>query len=538
MLKMLIVEDERWEREGLKNFLDWSSLGIAEPEVACDGIEGVEKACYIRPDIIITDIKMPGMNGLKMSSKIQEFLPNVKIVILTGYDDFELAREAIGISANAYILKPVEEDEMLTVLEKVVKECRDDRKKQEEKRLLEELIDGNTAVTRRELLLAMLKDGIKQEALQHILDLDFIPYYGNYTVIAADVYLRDGSGQPEKGMMIDLDGPDAALKPELLNCGMDFIAAVCDADGTTLFITGRKNMAQDISKSAKAVVGCLSGKGFEAMAGVGTTVDCIAGLHLSCRQAKEALNYGLFWGDQRVTAYSALENIQRNSASKVADFLTKGSYYTKQMMRALRAADSESMTNLLEQLYRFIDINRWADVNMIKNFFYSLLNETHLLFYNTNFPDPEAAISGDLFLIPDDIASIREYVSCFFEKLLDIIRDRRTNKVEYVIKKVQQIITEKYNLDINIKTIAAEIYLSPNYLGNVFKNSTGKSLVEYLCQYRMEKARELLQSPKIKVSQVAKDVGVPNTTYFCTLFKDRYGVTPGEYQEMSSHGRK
>lgn len=537
MFKILIVEDEKLEREGLETFLDWSSLDMAEPEVACDGIEGIEKARLVRPDIIITDIKMPGLDGLKMSRKIREFLPSVKVIILTGYDDFKLAREAIDISANAYILKPVEEEEMLTVLKKIADECREDRKKQEETRLMKELMDENIVAARKELLLAMLKDSITQEALQHILDLDFIPYYGNYTVIVADLYPRDRSDQPGK-MMIDLDGSDAALKPELLKNGMDFIAAVCDADGTTLFITGIKNMTQDISKSAHAIVGCLSGIGFEAAAGVGSTVDCIAELHLSCRQAKDALSFGLFWGDQRVTAYSALEDIQRNSAAKVADFLAKGNYFTKQMMHALRAADSERMTNLLEQLYRFIDSNRWADVNMIKNLFYSLLNETHLLFHNTNFPDPEEAISGDLFLIPDDISSIREYVSRFFEKLLDVIRDRRTNKVEYVIKKVQQIITEKYNLDINIKTIAAEIYLSPNYLGNVFKSSTGKSLVEYLCQYRMEKARELLQSPRIKVSQVAKDVGVPNVTYFCTLFKDRYGITPGEYQEMSSHGRK
>jgi two-component system response regulator YesN len=107
MFRMLIVEDERWEREGLVEFLDWESLGISVAETAVDGIEGLDKALEMKPDIIITDIQMPGRNGIDMARLVLEQLPEVRIVVLTGYDDFEFARAALRFGAVDYVLKAV-----------------------------------------------------------------------------------------------------------------------------------------------------------------------------------------------------------------------------------------------------------------------------------------------------------------------------------------------------------------------------------------------------------------------------------------------
>lgn len=281
MLRMLIVEDERWEREGLTDFLDWNSLGIELSGLACDGIEGLEQARAIRPDIIITDIKMPGMDGLKMSGKVQEFLPDVKTIILTGYDDFKLAQEAINIKANAYILKPVEENDLLEVIKKVTDECINNKKRQEENNKILKLLDETSKKAANLIPLDSLNAKINVEELSHI--------------------------------------------------------------------------------------------------------------------------------------------------------------------------------------------------------------------------------------------------------------ESKSNKDDSMVKKVEQLIAAGYNSNISLKTIAVEIYISPNYLGSIFKKNTGLSFNDYLCRVRMEKARELLQSPKNNVSCVARKVGIPNTSYFCILFKNAYGVAPGEFQESVFH---
>lgn len=533
MLKMLIVEDEKWEREGLVDFLDWSALGIELSAVACDGFEGIDKARRIRPDIIITDIKMPGMDGLKMSRRIREFLPEVRIIILTGYDDFKLAREAINISADAYILKPVEEAEMLDVLGKAAAECNESIKKKDEEEKLKALLDESMTNTRREMLNAVLRERPQEETLQQVVTLGVLPVCGCFSVIAAGRDPHDVSDPHDCEFSIDMERADAALKSEILSNGLDFTTSLNNADGEVLIIAGWNGIAdRSLGDAAQAVADYISNKGTAASVGVGMTVRDMSELYQSCRQAREALGYSLFWGDRGISFFSELESLQQDNAAKVPEFLARGNHFTKQLMHSLRAADKSRTSALLEEMFRFISAARWADRSMIINFLYGLLNETPLLFYNTNLPEPEEGVAGAVLLSLPDIRSIREYVSVFFEKLLCTISDMRSNKDEYVIKKVEQIITEKYMTDINIRTIAADIYLSPNYLGSVFKKCTGKSLSDYICLHRLEKARELLLSPGNKVSRVAREVGIPNVSYFCTLFKDKFGIAPGEYQEM------
>src|SRR5690606_19325172 len=142
MYKMLIVEDERWEREGLIDFLDWPALGIEIVGSARDGVEGLEKTLELNPDIIVTDIGMPGMNGLEMSKKIKSLRPHIRIIILTGYGDFEFARTAIQLQASQYVLKPVNENQLIEAVLKVVNECeRDSSAKQETEKLRAEVAE-------------------------------------------------------------------------------------------------------------------------------------------------------------------------------------------------------------------------------------------------------------------------------------------------------------------------------------------------------------------------------------------------------------
>lgn len=543
MLKMLIVEDEKWEREGLVDFLDWNSLGIELSGVACDGVEGIEKARLICPDIIITDIKMPGMDGLKMSRSIREFMPFVKIVILTGYDDFKLAKEAISISANAYILKPVEEDELLDVLKKVIEECSKDNKKKEEGKMLKVLLDESLLSTRRELLSALLKEKVSEEILHRIISLGIIPYCGKMAVFS--ISLCPGSGENSTGIdeagleRVDMDRIDVALKSGIVDCGIHFTATLYEKEGTMSIIVGQNNLSSDMmDQAAEAITAYYQKNDCHVFIGIGAIVERIDDLYLSGRQAKDAMIYSQFWGDRYIVPYPLIENLQHENASSVGDFLSRGNYFTKQLMQSLRAADEAKTHSLLQELFQLINDSRWADSNMISNFLYGLLNETSLLFYNTILTDVDEGMAGILLLNLSDLRSIREHVFSFFNKALAVIREKRNNKDESIVKKVEQIIEERYKSDISIKTVAAEIYLSPNYLGSIFKKCTGKPLNDYLCQYRMEKAKEMLQSPKNKVSKVAREVGIPNVSYFCLLFKDMFGIAPGEYQEIVIRGGK
>ncbi len=534
MLKLLIVEDEKWEREGLIDFLDWKSLGAELAGLACDGFEGIDKARSIRPEIIITDIKMPGMDGLKMSSTIRTFLPNVKIIILTGYDDFKLAKEAISISANAYILKPVEEAEMEEVFRKVVEECRQDIRKEQEEEKLRELLDEAMHATRRELLSGVLKENASNEMIRQISSLDILPSTGKYAVIAARLSGLDELGAGDRGKLNSADIDLNTFMADEADTGTQAIAILHQSADTVFIILYRQQMNEnDLSCLAGLIADkIIEQKKCRLTAGIGSIIDSIGEIHHSCQQAKEVLEYGLFWNRDGIVMYAEMEELQQDNAAKVGEFLTRGNFYTKQIMHSIRAADGEKMRCLLEEMFLFLNSGRWASHNIIANYLCGLLNETSLLFYNPDLSEIDEETAGLPLLSLSDFIAMKEYVCGFFKEVIERIHARRSFKDDYVVKKVEQIIFERYMSDINIKMIAAEIYLSPNYLGSIFKKSTGISVTDYLCQYRMEKAKELLRSPKSRISGVAEAVGIPNVSYFCSLFKDMFGIAPGEYREM------
>lgn len=424
MLKLLIVEDEKWEREGLMEFLDWGSLGIELSGAACDGFEGIDKACILRPDIIITDIKMPGMDGLKMSQSIREFIPDVKIIILTGYDDFKLAQEAININTYAYILKPVEEEELLEVLKKVKEECFSDGKKKEEQKMLKVLLDESIIKTRKELLQALLREEAFKDTLEQASALCILPSAGNYTVIAVGSDISDkpasaGAPYEKTSLAVELEGADTALRSDLIKSGINFATAVCEDNSAVFILTSQRDMSSDGFYHAAEIISDYYGKmGISTVAGIGPSVENMGELYCTARQAREALDFASFWQEPKIVYYSALVSMQQDNAVKTSDFLARGNEFTKQLMNAVRAADIDKIVSLLDGMFRMIDDNKWLGRKMITDFLCGLLNETSLLFRSMNLKDQEEGAVGALLFSLGDYSSLREQVCSFFGKLV------------------------------------------------------------------------------------------------------------------------
>lgn len=378
MLRLLIVEDERWEREGLAELWDWSTFGIGEVHTAVDGIDGLEKAAALAPDIIITDIRMPGMDGLEMSRQVREQLPDVRIILLTGYDDFSFARQAIRFGASDYVLKPIEEDELRRTAEKAAEECR-------------------------------LAD---RRASRPVGAAGWALFYG----------LDGHAGEAEEAEARRAFAPRAA----------DF-ARAC------------QELARDIR--------------VQAAAGRPTKLEeRIGELFARFREEPGAGQ------DMTVTMLNAL----------LAELLLlSGEHELPEPVRPHRLMS------------------------------YSTLVET------------EQAVCG--------------YVADWMKQ----IERKRSNKDDLIVRKVSEIVEANYgSTELSLSMLAEAVFLSANHLGVVFKKATGKTVHEYIAEVRMAKAEERLRLSKRKVAQIAAEVGIPNTSYFCSLFKQSYGMTPGEYQEL------
>ncbi|MFB9328151.1 response regulator [Paenibacillus aurantiacus] len=379
MLRMLIVEDERWEREGLAEFWDWSMFGISKVDTAVDGIDGLEKALAVEPDIIITDIRMPGMDGIEMAKQVREQLPDVRIIVLTGYDDFGFAREAIRFSASDYVLKPIEEDELRKTVEKVVAECR-----------------------------------------QH---------------------------------------------------------------------AGQQSLEQGRS-----------------------------------------VQWALFYGLDGDVGEAEEEEAKRAFAPRAADFARSCQEAARDIRIQAAACRQEAALDRAGELFAMFESETGAGRELTVAIVNALLTELCLLLGEHELPEP---VRPQRLLAYASLKEIEEAVRGYMIEWMRQMEDKRLNKDDFVIRKVSEIVESRYgSTELSVTMLAEAAFLSANHLGVVFKKATGKTVHEYIAEVRMTKAEEQLRLSKRKVAQIAAEVGIPNTSYFCSLFKQAYGMTPGEYQEL------
>ncbi|GFZ33773.1 hypothetical protein CSC2_42990 [Clostridium zeae] len=547
MLRMLIVEDERLEREGLLEFLDWSSFGIEVVETACDGIEGIELARKMRPDLIITDIKMSGMAGLEMSKKIKEFLPEVKIIILSGYNDFKFAKEAIRFQAYAYLLKPVEEKEMIEVIKGATNECIKayEMALEESKNKLQ--IEESYSVARTQFIADLFEGRVKKDELYEYLKyfhINLIKEDNILVMIIRQSKLNDSVIIYEQDLFnIINNNIDEFKNKSYFNVEKSFLYK--DSIRNQLVACISLNSEEDFDTllhyiSNKYLARIKRENNVELQIGIGKKVETIDDIHLSYNSALEAIEFGEFWLIQGLTYYEGVEANSKKFEDRLCEFVVKGNYFSKNLVSALSSSEEDKVYQLITDMFDYINNTKCTDRDILNNYLYNIINEVSLFVYNINkrteefMQDYNDSIKA--FMTLSNINAIKEYFYTFFGSVLAFLNEKRGSKDESIVKKVIKLIDKKYMECISLKTIASEVYLSPNYLGNIFKKVTGKTFNVYLCEYRMGKAKELLSKANKKVSIVAQEVGIPNTSYFCMVFKNTFGIAPGEFHEMVIRG--
>lgn len=503
MFKMLIVEDERWEREGLQNFLNWDEMDIEIADTAVDGIDGLEKALSLRPDIIVTDIQMPGMDGLEMSRRIRERLPEVRIVVLTGYDDFSYAREAIQFGANNYVLKPVEEVEMRQALEKAVQECRTVKRKRlsEAEKSLGDLLKGR----RQCETLSSLQDVCDLPAPEH-------PY--------AVLVVAPLSGNA--GSRIHRAFIEACF---VLGCdeieGASTVIVPCPGNGPEHAVA----IADRLLRAADG----------PASIGIGAAVSGLERLHESYRQAVSAACFGMFRGCAGIATYEEEERAKQEFSICSNDFFKRFQESARQIRIQAAAGDDGKLNRLLDELFDEIGLHPGAGKDYIIALLSGMIGELSLLEEGgagEAIPSPSLLPAAELQALTR-LEDMKRYVRDYIGGILKRLDAKRSRKDDYIVDKVIRLIEQHYDSSEFSLTMAAEaVFVSPNHLSVLFKKATGRSVHDYLLEHRLKKAEELLRTTRHKISSVAEQVGVPNTSYFGTLFKQAYGMTPGEYQEF------
>jgi two-component system, response regulator YesN len=521
MYRLLIVEDEKWEREGLRDFIDWESMGIELAGAARDGEEGLKLAEEIKPDIVIADIRMPRMDGLRMSKLLRERLSRVKIIILSGYDDFLYAKQAIGLHASAYILKPVEKAGLEEALRAASASLDREGARDLELGALERRW-GEYVLSRKDhALFDSLEGGDDSAAGAE--ELCATENAGARAVAFAAFYRRRSPGEDPLPCSLEADrgvreeiGKMIRRRGARVSFGERFYEAVLlmEARG------GKPDFEAELRSIADEIQAEL---GLSTISSLGDAVAGDGDLFLSYAQARAASSYRFACGCGEVLAFSALSGGGRDGREDVRALILAANEAIEQA-KGCGIAGREACRELVDDFLSGLARHRCVGKMLVEYFILEAGRASG------------AALDADLGSLHSLDETRRRLYSA-----VDAVAERTAGGEEgqgsregEIVRLVQGIVEKRYAEELDLALLSEEVRMSPYYLGSLFKKRTGKNFSRYLAEYRLEAAREMLKERDLKLDELSDAIGIHNPSYLCALFKKRFGVTPSEYRRIES----
>ncbi|HEY5587239.1 MAG TPA: response regulator [Ruminiclostridium sp.] len=537
MLKVLLVDDEEWVRLDLRECIKWCSFDL---EIAGEAQNGVEAKIAIEkllPDIVITDIRMPLIDGIKLIEYIHEAYPQIITIIISGYSEFEYARSAITFNVFDYILKPIEEEKLKEVLKKAIEKIQTNQNNKESFLSFKMQLNESKPYMKNKLLNELISnDNMETDNIQEILkkaDFDFS--YLSYVVIAVKVlnfseiitekYSNDCSlGEYSLLNIIEeivCDKNDAVVfKNYYRQNELVIIKGVNDkGDGSTF--TELFSLASRIKDTIQEFIG------FELFIGISKVFNDIRNICNSYIQAIEVIEKAGMMSYNSIACSNELE------AQK--DYYAYPDNKGKELMYYIENGYREKVFDLINAMFDEVGENRNYITVSIKSTILKLtisieniLNKFNLALKDILGVDfiPSKVIY-DTFKIDD----LKECFVMIVTNVMNYIDEKKIKGTGNIVNDILDFLNKFYYEDINVISVSGKFFINPSYLSRVFKIKTGLNFNDYITKLRMNKASELLTNKELKVEDVSIMVGYENVNYFFKKFKDHYGCTPSKFRE-------
>lgn len=531
-MRLLIAEDEYLERQAIRLILERAGEPFEVVGEARNGRQAVHLAKDLQPDIVLLDIKMPGMDGLSAARDIRNILPYSAIIFLTAYNEFDYAQEALRIGVVDYLLKPIRAQELVEVLKNTRLQLLREREEQEERKKIQEQLAEALPWLRVNLGLSLIwglweeRSAVERQA--RLAKLDVLPRvaFG----VCMENRLEDNPAVLTRFELLryQLQG----LVEEALSrhpCGL----CLPISDRMLIGLWGSREPEQE------QCLCCLANDIIETAAdklSLGVTVglarfcDDISQLPRAAWEAQAAAHLGMFYlGPERVVHVDELEH-------KVDG---DGGVYTareKELLEVLRSGDVEKIRQVFREFLISVFDNPSADLYLIKARLMGVLVAYSRSVGHMGDQDEEMIQVYNKFARQLSLChSVEEMESWLVELVLagnSYSGDQGGKLVTEAIKKALAYIHENYQRELSLTELLRVIFLSPGYFSRAFKEQVGCTFSEYVLRLRIEKAKKLLVETDLPVREVARQVGYPDPNYFSRVFSRAIGMSPSRYRQM------
>lgn len=513
-MKILIVDDEELTRTGLISSIDWESLGITEVLQADDGVHGLETARLHKPQIILCDVRMPRMDGITMLEHLEAILPDTVPIFMSGYSDKEYLKAAIKLKAVNYIEKPL----ALSEVREAILEAKELYIHKVHSRQGESIHSMETASQLALCLTAPYEPG--RETIQRLageLSLNLPPAAG----FTSFIIKFDNSLDLNFILQNDLF---QAFEEFLKNYRLKCLHTEKRHQYLVFFVFGASRLSalnrQEIGSFLIKQYSCF---GKISIAGGDNTAG-IAKAYQSYASAVIVLQSSFFYP---ANTFLTSEMLKENP-SPAFPIPSPENVFEE----ALLAKKQTDCKELLAQLFRYFDRNHKLLPNPVKDLYYRLFLKLESAGRQLQLPgksssqDSIAEEMEHCFTFYELHHILEEKTAAFFDSLQHSVQENPT------IFMIKEYISENYmNETLSVKDIGDHVFLSASYVCTFFKNETGQTLNQYLTEYRMERAKQLLCNPRYKITDISSRVGYSDGNYFGKSFKKYSGVSPSEYRE-------
>lgn len=529
---VLIVDDNPSDREGIRELIAWDSLGMEVAGVATNGVEGLEKAIALKPDVILADVAMPLMNGLTMTRKIKEKLPETRVIFMSCFEDFTYAQSAISLEASGYVLKPINCAELTQVLEKVscarTEEMLRIAHEDELRRKLKESLP-----LLQEQLMRDLAHGVKMseaEIRERMGYLEMTCAGRRYSAIVVEIDeydLLQGRKSIEEKYLL-MYGLRRIVEETVLRAASGYILNL-QYQGITVVLFHDPACA-DAGASTTGLLGqCRDAINRDLLVsvtiGVSHPSDRLSDLRDAVHAASQAVRRKFYTeGNQILTASDTAEHEEPE----------------RQSLRELDArvrslVESGSAPDVAAFVERQFRPDRRLPPWHVKNLTFSIVTivQSILLEHRSTLEaigDGGAQVWEKLLAFELN-ADIRQWVAGILESARSHLERLTNSRTDSVVRDIKQIIETEYRSLRSINDIVRTLPISASHANLVFKRCTGKTIFAHLIDKRIGVARKLLEDPYCRISEVADQVGYENKSYFSLLFRQYTGMTPRQYSD-------
>ena len=528
LYKVILVDDEEEVREAIRRRIDWEEIGFSVVGTAENGEEALELAEACEPDVVMTDIQMPFMDGLTMLKKLKEKIPDLRCVIFSGYDDFEYAKEAIRLEAEEYILKPVDADELRAIFTRIRERLDEQLKQRRNVEQLSKYYEESRPMMKEQLIIGLLEG--------RELQFDLERYQRDYNLQLESAFYCAGAFRitpmGNEKEILNKNLMAVSLKQIVIERFRGLLSVEAFVYLDTVCVLARlKSTAQygvfveEMDKICKIAHKSLKAN---VSAGIGRICGNAESIHTSFLEAKDAFHHRIFVGENQAICINDVD-----PSYSVEDYVSE-----KQIRHIMRQVKVGTKESIEKEIYDFIDKLKRSNINLnqLQIFYAEFMVELYRL-SRGHVIDPKQAGFGNVNTNEEleGFASMDEFADRLIELseiLWEKINNGRLDSTRKLAEDARQYIADHYSEStLSVDNICSYLGVGTSYFSSVFKKETGVSFVTYLTDVRMNEAQRLLDTTDEKSYIIAGMVGYEEPNYFSYVFKKHFGISPSKYRQ-------